>query len=333
MRTGAIDWGALTHVCFRSVELLPDGGIKETRPREEVARLAAEAHRHGVKVAVLAWGTNAANGAKYLARCPGLTAKSLLDYVRACGLDGVNIDDETWETVNAETGKPNRELVTWFFRALRKTFKSVRKDYHLSWAAPPVISARDRYGAAWPDYRAISAEVDAFAIMSYTMNPPTAGWTGGAVPVSGGGLVDGHPRDLATELSDYLAATGGRKDRLLVGLGNSRAGVEWDCRGDGPLSPIVGKPRALSPESARANAGTYGRRFDPAQMYPWYRHRSQNGWVQGWYEDGESIKAKLDFARRNKLAGVCVWALDGAAEPPETFALLREYAGLPKAAP
>ncbi len=323
--TRALDWSALTCLCFRSVELQPDGSLKEVVRREDVKKLVDEAHSHGVKVAVLVWGTDAAGSSTYLARNADKAVRSLLDYVRANNLDGVNLDDETWAEKNTVTGGPNRELVTQFFALLNKTFKAVRTDYSITWASPPVIAAQDKYGEAWPDYKAIADLVGGFAIMSYCMSPPTAGWTGSAQPFEGGGKVNGHARDYATCIKDYMEATGGRADKLLLGISNDRGGTEWDCRTDQPLSPIIGKPRRLTPEQARANAEKYGRRFDPAQRAPWYCYQQGDHYVQGWYEDEESLAAKFDLAKAAGVQGVCIWVIDGAREPPGTFQLLRRY--------
>ena len=328
--TRAIDWSALTHICFRAVVLQPDGTIRPgwgTTP-ERVSALVKEAHEHGVKVTVLAWGADAKGSSKYLANCPEKTAKSLLEYVKANDLDGVNMDDETWREKNAVTGGSNREPVTRFFRLLRKEFKAARADYHLSYASPPVISAKDKYGAAWIDYAAVAEEIDAFAIMSYCLVPPTVGWTGGSQPVEGGGKVTGHARDYATLIQDYIDATGGRKEKLLLGISNNRGGTEWTCRSDQPLAniyPLIAKPRALSAEEAREGAARHGRKFHPKQKVPWYSYREGDHFVQGWYEDDESYGAKLDLAERYDLGGICIWVLDGAGEPPSTFMLIREH--------
>lgn len=323
--TRALDWSALTHVCFRSVELQPDGTLKEVVKRADVKEFVAEAHRHGVKVTVLVWGTNAAGSSNYLAHHAQQAVQSLLDYVKANNLDGINMDDETWASTNAAPGQPNRELVTQFFALLRKAFKDARPDYHITWASPPVVNPQDKYAEAWPDYAAIADLIDGFAIMSYCMDPPTSGWTGSSQPVDGGGKVNGHARDYATCIRDYLAATGGRANRLLLGMDNSLGGTEWTCRDDKPLSAIIGKPRRLSPAEARANAQTYGRRFDPLQKAPWYCHQEGDNWVQGWYQDEESLAAKLELARACGLQGICIWVLDGAHEPTSTFELLRRY--------
>ena len=332
--TRAIDWSVITHLSFRSVVIQRDGKIQETRRRADVRRLVEEAHAHGVRVHVLVWGERPQNArgvdigaysSEYLAHHPAEAVQSLLDYVRANNLDGLDMDDETWSERNTITGGANRELVTQFFRQLVKAFKAERTDYQIFWAAPPTIDPRDKYATAWPDYRAIAGLVDGICIMSYTMNPPTIGWTGGAQPLRGGGKVNGHPRDYETCLQDYLAATGGRRDKLLLGIANDLGGTEWTCKSDRPLAPIVGRPRKLSPSEARANAAKYGRRFDPHHQVPWYCYRQGDQWIQGWYEDEESLAAKLKMARRLSIQGICLWVLDGANEPPQTFQLIREH--------
>lgn len=70
-----------------------------------------------------------------------------------------------------------------------------------------------------------------------------------------------EPRDYRTLVEDYLAATGGRKDK-------------------------------------------HGRKVDPNQKAPWYCYAKGDGFVQGWYEDDESLAAKLAFFREQGLAGI-----------------------------
>ncbi len=323
--TAAIDWTALTHICYRSVILQADGTLSEPVARADVRKLVLEAHSNGVKVAVLVWGTTPEGSSQYLAHHRDRAVESLLDYVKANDLDGINLDDETWREINTETQGSNRELITQFFKRLRKAFDDVRPGCHITWASPPVVATQDRWGECWVDYRAVADLVDAFAIMSYCMNPPTIGWTTGAQPVRGGGKVSGHARDYATCIEDYLRATGGRNDKLLLGIANDRGGTEWTCRTDQAFSPIIGEPRRLTPQEARANAGEHGRLFHPEQQVPWYRYEQGDHWVQGWYEDDESLAAKLELAESDDLQGICIWVLDGAAEPPSTFELIRRH--------
>ncbi len=327
--TRAIQWPAITHLSFRSVVIQPDGTLQEPQPRSKVKRLVDEAHAHGVRIDVLVWGTTPANSSQYLARHQDQAVKSLLEYVKANRLDGLDMDDETWQERNTVTGASNRPLVSGFFRKLSRVLKTARADYQVFWDSPPVIDRQDKFAQSWPDYQAIAAGIDGFCIMSYCMNPPTIGWTTGAQPVRGGGKVAGHARDYATCIHDYVAATGGRKDKLLLGVSNNLGGTEWDCRSDQPLSPILGRPRRLSPEEARANAQKYGRRFDPRQQVPWYCHRQDGRWIQGWYEDEKSLAAKFDLARQEGLQGACIWVLDGGHEPASTFTAIRRHLRAP----
>jgi GH18 family chitinase len=323
-RTDAIDWSAITHLSYRSIEILPDGTLREPRSRAEVAALVAEGHANDVEVTVLVWGTDQRGSSTYLAMNRDRAVASLAGYVRDTGIDGLNMDDETWRETNVVTGEPNRDLVTAFFTELRAALDAEAPGSHLTWASPGVIAPSDRYGEAWPDYAAIAEVIDAFAVMAYVMNPPTIGWTTGALPLRGGGRVGEHPRDAATVVADYLAATGGRADRILLGLSNDYGGTEWDARGPDALAPIAGAPRRLTAEEARTNAAARGRMFHPEQQVPWYRYEEGDHFVQGFYEDEESIRAKLDHVRAQGLLGVCVWVLDGASEPPITFELLSE---------
>jgi len=325
--TAALDWSAITHLSFRSVLLKPDGAVEPGygATPDRIKKLVDEAHGKGVKVTVLTWGTNPAGSSQYLAKHQEKVVDGLLAFVKTHNLDGVNIDDETWRSTNTTDNGPNRDRVTSFFKLLHDKFKAARPDYHLSWASPGVISPDDKFGDSWPDYKAVAEYLDAYTVMSYVMAPPGIGWTGSAQPLGGGGKVGGHPRDYRTLVQDYLAATGGKKEKLVLGIANDLGGSEWDCRTDKPLSPVIGKHRPLTAAEARANAEKHGRKFDPNQKAPWYCYPKGDAFVQGWYEDDESLAAKLEHFREQGVAGVCVWVLDGAKEPPETFKALRKH--------
>src|SRR6185295_4072022 len=106
----------ITHLCFRSVILKPDGSVDPGygATPERIRKLVQEARSHGVKVTVLAWGTTSEGSSRYLARHAEKTVDNLLAFVKTHDLDGVNIDDETWKKDNSEIPGPNRDLVTAF---------------------------------------------------------------------------------------------------------------------------------------------------------------------------------------------------------------------------
>jgi spore germination protein YaaH len=280
-------------------------------------------------VTVLVWVTRVEDSDGYLAQHPQEAAENLLRYVQENRLDGVNIDDEQMREVNAVAHAPNRPLVTRFFQILSQTFKRANPSYHLTYAAPPVISPSDRYGVSWLDMKGIAAAVDGIIPMGYTMNPPSIGWTANPEPLAGGGKsARTTTRDLQTMVRDYLAAMGGKKEKLLPGISLTFGGYEWRCRTDARLSPTIGKGVEKSLAECEEQARRHGKRWDKAQQSPWYSYQESDAFVQGWYNDPQAWKAKLDWLKAEGLGGVGIWVLDGVKDPPERWQALRAYRGV-----
>ena len=110
----------------------------------------------------------------------------------------------------------------------------------------------------------------------------------------------------------------------MLGIANDRGGTEWTAQNDRPLSPIIGRPRKTGQE-ARENAERYGRRRDAQQRAPWYCYSKDGHWVQGWYEDEQSLAEKLKLAQQQELQGIMLWVLDGSDEPRSTFELIHKH--------
>lgn len=323
--TDRIPWTCLTHISFRSV-VVQAGGTLRYPAGDPPRRFVEAAHRHGVKVTVLVWVDRRQDSDGYLARFPERTAKNLLAYVERNHLDGVNIDDERMAELNTVAGTPNRDLVTRFFRILAETFRAARPDYHITFAAPPIISKDDRYATPWLDLKAIADVVDGIIPMGYTQNPPSIGWTTNPEPVGGGGrAAHTTTRDLRTMVRDYLAAMGGRPEKLLPGVSLAFGGYEWRARTDRPLAPTIARGVPLSLRAAEARAQAHGRRWDEEQRSPWYVYRDGDVFVQGWYNDLAAWKAKLDWIDEQHLGGIGIWVLDGVHDPPERWEALRHY--------
>lgn len=320
--TEGIQWDCLTHLCFRSVVIKADGTLD--RPAGNPPRQFVDlAHQHGVMVTVLAWVNKREHSDSYLANFPEATASNLLSNVKENNLDGLNLDDETMGATNSVAQAPNRELVTRFFRILHGTFKQANPAYHISFAAPPVISRADRYGVSWLDLKAIGDVVDAIIPMGYEQNPPSIGWTTNPEPLEGGGKAAWTTnRDLKTMMSDYQQAIG-NKHKLLAGVSLKFGGYEWRCRSDQRLAPILAKGAAKSLAECEAQARLHGRRWDQAQQSPWYCYAEGDAFVQGWYNDPAAWQAKLDWLKTQGYGGIGIWVLDGVGDPPERWQCLR----------
>jgi spore germination protein YaaH len=96
-------------------------------------------------------------------------------------------------------------------------------------------------------------------------------------------------------------------------------GYEWPvesddigsaARGPGETVPYVA-PADVLPGVPRASARgrEYGVRRDPMSGTPWYSFRGDDGWVQGWFDDAESLRAKYDFIRARGLGGVAIFPM------------------------
>lgn len=329
--TASIQWGAITHLCFRSVGLRGDGSIALPAGRPPQAFLN-EAHGHGVKVCVLAWSNNRKDTDSYLAGHIDETVGNLLAYVRDNGLDGISYDDEMIRAANSVTNAPNQPLVNTFFQKLYQAFKSANADYHVSYAAPPVISSRDRYGETWFDWATISANADAIVPMLYTANPPQMGWTTSAQPVAGGKPTERTvPRDMVTLMGEFYAAMPERKSKLLLGINSFPwAGYEFRCESAGRLATAIGRARTQPFEYMERQAALYGKRWDWRQQSAWYVYRDGEQFVQGWYDDEHSWAAKLDYVNQEELGGVGIWVVDGTNDSPAMWEMLRVAFGAPK---
>jgi hypothetical protein len=330
--TTSIQWDALTHICFRSVTVRADGSL--ARPAGNPPRaFVDEAHDHGVKVTVLAWCDTQQDSDSYLARRAPEAAQSLVAYVQENGLDGVCWDDERPVANNAIAGGPNASLVSAFLQNLYQTLKAAGANYHLAYAAPPVISANDRFGASWLDWASIAPSVDAIIPMLYTANPASIGWTTGAEPLTGStATARTVSRDVVTLMADYQAAVAGQRDKLLLGINSFPwTGYEFRSRTAARLSPIM-KAGATRPyDFMEAQAALYGKRWDSKQQSAWYVYEDGEQFVQGWYDDEHSWAAKLDYASQEGLAGVGIWVLDGKSDSPAIWDLLRTAFSVPKA--
>ena len=81
-------------------------------------------------------------------------------------------------------------------------------------------------------------------------------------------------------------------------------------RGPGRVVPLTAAADVLPPlPRAFERAAEHGTRRDPESGTPWYTFEAEDGWVQGWFEDAESLRAKYDFVRRRGLGGIAVFPL------------------------
>jgi hypothetical protein len=111
-------------------------------------------------------------------------------------------------------------------------------------------------------------------------------------------------------------------------------GRAWSTRSDEPDSRTRAGTRFLDPSTAFyrvsiLRAASAGRMWDSQQGSAWSVYRSRacdtcpQSWRQLWYDDVDSVLAKVGLARRKGLRGVGIWALGYDGEQPELWSALQ----------
>lgn len=200
--------------------------------------------------------------------------------------DGVHLDLE---------GLPSsdREAVVTFVRAIAEPLRAQGK---LVTMALPAKTHETTTGWAGPyDYRALGEVCDLVTVMAYDYRVPASD-PGPVAPLR---WVEAVARYTVTQIPP-------RK----VLLGVPFYGYDWNRQTGAP-------GRTLSYERALAIAAQPGASlaFDPEAQTFTLRYQDGNGHPhEAWFEDGNSLAAKLALARRYGLAGFAAWRL-GLEDP------------------
>jgi hypothetical protein len=231
--------------------------------------------------------TSAANRSKL--------ASEIAAAVKSRNADGVNLD---FEPVPASL----RSQYTQFVREMKaKLVASGARSY---------LSVATMAGAAtWStgyDVAALSASgaADALMVMAYDFSWSGSARAGGVAPISNPYILD-----VREALSDYLEVAPASK----IIWGVPYYGREWstdssalNATTNDALTSVAGWYTFH-----RAEAAARGRKWDSVGKVPWYvfRDTANDTWVEGYYDDVQSLTAKYDLVNLNDLRGIGIWHL------------------------
>ena len=253
-----------------------------------------EAHKHGVKIELAVTNfdpdslhkllSDAAAGDKLIA---ALVEESLTTQPG----DGLNIDFEGLRGAD-------RAAFVSFITKLRAAMKRKRADSQLSLATPAVD-----WSKAY-DYAALAEQSDLLFIMGYGYH------YSGSAPGPIAPLSCGSPWGsicLSATVDTYLKAVG-EAGRNKIVLGLPLFGYDYPADSDRIGAKSLGKGVAVFYSSVRKQ--DQQRRYEPVSQSPWYVYKDGKGQLhQVWYDDDESLGAKIDMALSKKLLGIGFWAL------------------------
>ncbi len=157
--------------------------------------------------------------------------------------------------------------------------------------------------------RALGAVADYLVVQGYDYHSAGSGNAGPVGATRGWGRLNW---DFVVERFESFGVP-----RRKIVMGVPLYGYEWPVasaemgaatRGAGRTIPYTAPPDVL-PDDPRALARVQeaGVRRDPESRTPWYALEGPDGWVQGWYDDPESLRVKYDFVRERGLGGIALF--------------------------
>jgi spore germination protein YaaH len=335
-----IDYGAITTIAYFGLGAGADGHIikrdnsgltteysrwQSTKVSDTIAAAHAHGDRFVLTVEGMAWDTNGATTVRALLGNPAARATLVADIIaeiKARGLDGVSLD---FEPILSD----QRDNFASLLHELRTALDAVNPEYQLTLAATgsqlaqtmTMFSQVTKAGAA-----------DAVIIMAYPLRAIDAAYAGGLSP-----LVSPLVFDLKQITGSYLKYVS--PSDLVMAL--PWYGREWPTVSSAVNSPVqtnrslYGRPHNIDYADALQLAAQYGRQLDTGEMSAYTTFRSTAGpgcpqtWMQVYYDDVDTLRAKLDYVSSSGLAGVGIFALGYDNTQPELWKLLRvKYRGL-----
>lgn len=216
-------------------------------------------------------------------------------------LSGLHLDVEVFQRVSSDA----RDGYTAFVARLARRMRALHPTLSLS-VFVLAFDVDDVYNE-----RALGQIADFVVVQGYdyhSMGSATAGPVG---PVSGWEGLDWEA--VLRRFDDF----GVPRDKMVMSV--PLYGYEWPVASEEPGARAVGTgvivpytaPDDVLPELPRAidRVQAHGARRDAASGSPYYVFRSDDGWVQGWYEDAESLRLKYRFVRENGLGGIALFPL------------------------
>ena len=258
------------------------------------------AHASGVRVVLtvtmMAWDSaTAANQATLLSTgsARATLVSQIVDAVVTRGADGVNLDFEPVAT-------SQRANYVTLVRQLKSALTTAGAGNYVTvdvmasaatWASGYDVAGLTASGAA-----------DALFVMGYDYNWSGSSRAGGVAPI-----LSPYTIDVDGTMRDFLAETSGAK----IIWGVPYYGRTWPTSSSQlNASTLGGGSKAYYYTGHLAQAAQYGRLWDDVGKVPWYRYQDGTGtWVQGYYDDPQSLGIKYDLINARGLAGTGMWTL------------------------
>ena len=205
------------------------------------------------------------------------------------GYDGIDID---YESLSAAERQAFSAFVGDLAKALHAAGKRLMVSLHPKTAEPGQFDHQQAQ-----DYRAIGAAADEVEIMTYDNHWSTS-----------------EPGPIAPTrwVRDVIAWAVTQIPSEKVLLGVALLGYDWPDGGEGVT---------VTHRQAMMRAGSHGAEIQRDGCSPWFRYTDARGaGHEVWFEDAESVAAKLELVSTFDLGGAFFWRMGG--EDPNVWSLM-----------
>ena len=296
-----LDWSRLTHVAIFNVDMNADGTVSDTHHWNDNAARAMElAAPHGTKVhlTLTCFDDDVMESVLPSVEKRATLVETLGTLVDSVGAHGVSVDCEGMSSSLKD------DLVAFVGEL------SARVDEVT--VATPAIDWNGAY-----DYDALAAASDGLFIMGYGYH-----WSGGnpgpVAPLYG--VDPWSAYSLQWSVEDYRT-WGTPDDKIILGL--PLYGREWPTTGNDV--PGTATDSGVAVVMTEAIDAPYERLYDAGTETP-YKFPSSTS--QLWYDDTQSVTAKMQYAADEELLGVGFWALNYEGQDPEFWQAVSDVTGV-----
>ncbi|KAF2880076.1 hypothetical protein ILUMI_26088 [Ignelater luminosus] len=229
--------------------------------------------------------------------------KSAINYCQTYGFDGIDFD---WEYPCQRGGRP--EDKENFSKFLQETYTEFNKHGYLLTVA--VAAGESHIGESY-DVPVISKNVHYINIMTYDMHSYLDGRTGENSPL----FSDDHLN--VQYCTKAWISNGANPQKILLGIGSyGKTYTLANSANHGIGAPTSG-PGLPGPNSRAAGTLAYDeiledeksgwtKQWSDKQQVPYLY--SGNQWVG--YDDEDSVRKKVEFAKQLNLGGLMMWSVD-----------------------
>jgi len=223
--------------------------------------------------------------------------KYALDILKKYELDGINLDFEYFTDSNF----PTVRYMTDFLQYVSTTLKNENPKYLLSLDVNATVMLSDK---AY-DMVKMGELADQIIVMAYDYRTPSSLVAGPVAPLGS----ESNEHSIKRSINSLV----GRVPMDKVILAVPFYGYEWETVNRKHKSTVVSNSGALATykrvRELIDNRDDVVKHWDEKAKSPWLVYTQSGAIKQIYYEDKQSIVAKMDYVKENNLGGIAIWAL------------------------